>query len=247
MWKLNTALSWLPRVRRHWRLDRIMKASHSTQKADQANGDAGLPKPEPEPEPEPVAADFPSFPPPPPGEMIRDPTGYWGAISARKNACPRGVFEDNSLYALYRLYECIVLDKVFGYRNMLEWFWRQSEWSVEDIPNPCDYEEPTRYAFLAGVTHLLVRSFNARIALGLTRGAPAIMSMDDIEEARNRKDEERPYEKVPMWAAEVAPLAEPLYVPTHDGVLLADELDERADPNFLQKNIVIWTPHIHFT
>ncbi|KAL4923222.1 uncharacterized protein BDV17DRAFT_16812 [Aspergillus undulatus] len=199
------------------------------------------------PEPEPVDADYPTFPPPPPEVILQDPDGYWDSVSARKYACPRGVFEDNSLYALYRLYECFVLDKVFGYRNYLKWFWRQPQWSISDIPDPQDQEEPARYAFLACVTYLMVRSFNARVKLGLTRDAPAIMTLEEIEEAQNRKEEDRPYEKVPEWAENVAPMAEPLYIPSPDGTVLDGKSDERADPDFLAKNIIIWTPHIHFT
>lgn len=77
---------------------------------------------------EPVPEDYPKFPPPPPQEILQDPAKYWATVTARKYAAPRGVFEDSSLYALYRLYECIVLDKVFGYRNILGWFWRQHKW-----------------------------------------------------------------------------------------------------------------------
>ena len=50
--------------------------------------------------------------------------------------------------------------------------------------------------FLAGVTYLMVRSYNARVAIGLTRDAPRIMTMKEVEEI------ERPYEKVPLWAVQ---------------------------------------------
>ncbi|KAK2762163.1 hypothetical protein FQN54_001171 [Arachnomyces sp. PD_36] len=194
----------------------------------------------------PAAEEFPTFPPPSPQDILRDPEGYWATVNARKYAAPRGVFEDSSLYVLYRLYECIVLDKVFGYRNILEQFWRQSQWPISQIPDPED-ADPARYAFLAGVTYLMVRSFNARVSIGLTRGMRPIMMDEEIEEARNRPDSERPYEHVPTWAANVPSLAETLSIPTHDGVLLDGKEDERADPDFLAKNILLWTPHIHFT
>jgi hypothetical protein len=194
----------------------------------------------------PAAEEYPTFPPPSPQDILQDPKQYWDIVSARKYAAPQGVFEDSSLYALYRLYECIVLDKVFGYRNILEWFWRQSQWPICDIPDPSDTDS-TRYAFLAGVTYLMVRSFNARVAIGLTRGTRAIMLEEEIEEARNRPESQRPYERVPLWAEKVPPLAETLSIPTHDGVTLDGKDDVRADPDFLAKNILLWTPHIHFT
>ena len=195
---------------------------------------------------EPVPEDYPTFPPPPPQQILRDPEQYWAVVSARKYGAPRGLFQDSSMYALYRLYEYIVLDKVFGYRNTLEWFWRQHQWPICEIPDPQD-DDAARYAFLAGVTYLMVRSYNARVALGLTRDAPAIMTMEEAEEAKKRTDQERPYERVPSWAEKVPPLAETLSLPTHDGVTLKDKDDERADPDFLAKNILLWTPHIHFT
>lgn len=195
---------------------------------------------------EPVPEDYPKFPPPPPQEILQDPAKYWATVTARKYAAPRGVFEDSSLYALYRLYECIVLDKVFGYRNILEWFWRQHKWSVCEIPDPQD-NDPARYAFLACVSYLMVKSFNARVAIGLTRGAPAIMTMEEVEEAKSRPEDERHYETVPLWAEKVPPLAETLSIPTQDAIILDGKDDERADPDFLAKNILLWTPHIHFT
>lgn len=196
--------------------------------------------------PEPADGDYPTFPPPSPQDILDHREGYWESIRARKYAAPRGIFEDNSLYALYRLYEVIVLDQVFAYRSMLEWFWRQHQWPICDIPDPQD-SDPARYAFRASVTYLIVRSFNARVALGLTRDAPAIMSMEEVEEERNRPDDERPYECVPAWTEAVSPLSDTLCIPTHDGVVLNGKGDKRADEDFLEKNILLWTPHIYFT
>jgi hypothetical protein len=105
-------------------------------------------------------------------------------LAARKYITPRGVLEDSSLFALYRLYKCFVLDQVYAYRNWLEWLWRQPQWPICEIPDPKD-EEHSRYAFLAGCTYLIVRSFNARVKLGLTRGARPIMLLEEVEEARN--------------------------------------------------------------
>lgn len=195
---------------------------------------------------EPRTEDYPIFPPPPPEEILREAVVYHDAVQARKFAAPRGVFEDTSLFALYRLYEFIVLDKRFAYRNLIEWLWRQHHWKVHDIPDPED-DDPSRYAFLAGVTYLLVKAFNERIANGLRRGKSPLISMEEIEQARGQPESERPYEQVPSWAEKVPPLEETLVIPTDEGVILEGKEDKRADPDFLCKNILLWTPHIWFT
>lgn len=195
---------------------------------------------------EPHPDDFPVFPPASPRHLIQNSDQEWARIDQRKFAAPRGIFEDSSLYGLYRLYEVIVLDKRFAYRNGLEWFWRQKTWVIKDIADPED-DDPERYAFLAGCTYLLARSFNQRVKLGLDRQMPAILLNEQVEELRNRPDHLRQYEQVPEWAQAVRPLEETLFIPTHDGELLKGKDDERADPDFLEKNIVLWTPHIFFT
>lgn len=188
---------------------------------------------------EPSPIDFPVLPPPPPEEILKDCVAFGRAVDARKYAAPRDIFEDNSLFALWRLDELTVLDKRFAYRNKLEWFWRQHQWKVCDIPDPADAECPSRYAFLAGTTYLLVKSFNERIEHGLRRGKSPLISMEEIEEARRQPENERPYERAPAWAAKVPPLEETLVVPTEDGVVLNGKDDPRADPEFLEKNILI--------
>ena len=189
---------------------------------------------------------YPVFPPPPPEEILQRREEYWGIVSLRKYAAPQGEFEPSPLYELYRLYECFVLDKVISYRNLLEWFWRRHQWPICEIPDPRD-QDPARYAFLACVTYLMVRSFNARVSIGLARDAPAIMSTEVIEEAKRRPHDEKLYESVPSWAEKVPALYETLSIPTEDSVTLDGKSDKRADPDFLAKNILLWTPHIHFT
>ncbi|KAG6368797.1 hypothetical protein INS49_003011 [Diaporthe citri] len=195
---------------------------------------------------DPRPEDYPVFPPMPPRYLIPNRDQHWAKIAQRKFAAPQGTFEDSSLYALYRLYEVIVLDKVFAYRNGLEMFWRQKTWAVKDIADPKD-DDPERYAFLAGCTYLLARSFNQRIKLGLSRQMSAIMLHEQVEELRNQPDQLRQYEQVPEWAQAAKALEETLFIPTHDGEVLIGKADERADPDFLNKNIVLWTPHIFFT
>ncbi|GJN76832.1 hypothetical protein PLIIFM63780_000320 [Purpureocillium lilacinum] len=70
----------------------------------------------------PQPSDYPTFPPPAPERILEAPDTFFAAVQARKFAAPQGVFGDNSLFALYRLYEFIILDKRFAYRNILEWF-----------------------------------------------------------------------------------------------------------------------------
>lgn len=194
----------------------------------------------------PESNDYPIFPPPSPHSILSDREEYWTRLASRRWGAPRGVTEDTSLYALYRFYELVVLDEVRPYRNALEAFWRQKDWAVQDIPDPHD-EDPERYAFLAGCTYLIARSFNERVKLGLRRDMPALLTPDEAEMLKNVPDHLRDYEKVPSWAEKAAPLAETLSVPTHDGVVLTGKSDERADPDFLSKNILLWTPHISFT
>ncbi len=194
----------------------------------------------------PSPEDYPVFPPPPPRVILENQTQYWDSVAARKFGAPQGVFEDAPLFALYRLYEFIVMDRVRDYRNCLEAFWRHRDWSIQDIPDPKD-DDAERYAFLAGCTFLLLHSFNERVALGLRRDNPSLIIPEEAEAARNVPQHLRPWEKAPDWAAAVAPLQETLVIPTLDGTVLDGKSDTRADSDFLEKNILIWKPHISFT
>ncbi|KAH9907079.1 hypothetical protein F4778DRAFT_778507 [Xylariomycetidae sp. FL2044] len=235
---MSQLTAWFRGVQRLWRKYRSGDNSRTTEFAGYQQGDDGVYKPLPE--------DYPNFPPPSPRLILQAPQEYWAGVVRRKYAAPRGVLEDSSLYALYRLYEFIILDKVFDYRNALEAFWRAHTWAIHDIQDPKD-GDPERYAFLAGCTYLLVRSFNARVKLGLRRGASSLITPEEAEEARNVPDHLRRYESVPDWAKDVAPLEDLLMIPTQDGELLQNKGDSRADPDFREKNILLWTPHIHFT
>jgi hypothetical protein len=194
----------------------------------------------------PSPQDYPVFPPPPPRSIIENPSLFWNTILARKFGAPQGYFEDSPLFALYRLYELVVIDRVLAYRNALEAFWRQRNWDIHSIPDPED-DDIERYAFLAGCTYLLARSFNERVKLGLRRDNPSLITPEEAERARNTPDHLRRWEKVPEWAANVAPLRDTFVLPTHDGVTIDDKDDPRVDPDFLTKNILLWTPHISFT
>lgn len=194
---------------------------------------------------EPSPADFPVFPPPPPRAILQDRQAFWGQLQLRKYAAPRGVFEDAPLYALCRFYEFILVDQVRPYRNVLEAFWRKKDWAVQDIPDPED-EDAERYACLAACTYLVARAFNERVKLGLAHMPPLLLP-EEAEHLKNVPDHLRHYEEVPRWARRAPPLKCALSIPTHDEISLDGKQDERADLDFLAKNILTWTPHISFT
>lgn len=188
----------------------------------------------------------PVFPPPPPEEILVHRSDYIKKLRLRKYRIPEGAVRDTPLFALYRLYEFLVVDHVTGYRNQIEFFWKQRDWAVSEIPDPRD-SNPSRYAFLACLPALLVRSFNEKIRQGLPRDAPAIISPEQAEEFRTRPEPSKKYEKVPRWTEDVPPLREPLVLRSHDNVVLNGFDDPRASREFKVKNILIWGPHIHFT
>ena len=117
---------------------------------------------------------------------------------------------------------------------------------MKDIPDPKD-EDPARYAFLACIPALPVRSFNERIKLGLARDTPAIISPEEAEELRTRPESSKRYGELPEWTVNVLALPETLVMPSHDNVVMEGFDDPRASDWFKSKNILIWGPHIHFT
>ena len=131
-----------------------------------------------------------------------------------------------------------MVDYVTGYRNQLESFWNRHYWPVKDIPDPKD-TDPTRYAFLACVTELMVRSYNEKIKLGQERGMPAIISPEEAEYYRTRPESSKKYEQIPEWANNIAPLKETLSVRSHDDMEMTGFDDERASSSFKEKNILI--------
>ncbi|PGH15835.1 hypothetical protein AJ79_02216 [Helicocarpus griseus UAMH5409] len=188
---------------------------------------------------------FRIFPPPTPDELIRNRDAYTEQLIHRKFIAPRGEMEDKPLYALYRLYEYIVLDNNIDMRNELETFW-WSRWTVADIPDPGEQGEPARYAVLSCIPHLLVESFNRRIDMGLRREEPS--SILSTEEQMEWAATPKKYESVPEWARRVPPVEAVLKIPhTMDGKTQIEEFeDERASLPFKEKNILLWHPHIHF-
>ena len=191
------------------------------------------------------ASDFLNFPPPAPQVILSQSAEYYQWLRMRNQTLPRGEEEDRPLYCLYRLYECLLLEYVTGYRNEIEYFWSQRDWAVGQIPDPQD-PNASRYAFLACVPELLVLAFNKRIGLGLPRDALPIMTREQVNEYLARPESSKTYEKAPTWAERVPPLDETLVVPTHYGPALHGVDDDRADDIFKTKNICVYPAHIHF-
>lgn len=182
------------------------------------------------------------WPPPPPAEILRKWQEYKRWFCPRWYHFPFDPNTDHPYYALYRIYAHITIDNHIDMRNELEDFWHQP-WSVADIPDPVDYDEPERYTVLACIPDLLVQAFNKRIEGGLPRDAPAIQTLEQMDQSRARP---KIYESVPEWTQKVPPLEKTLRIPHDDFQVIEDMDDDRAEPAFKEKNILVWKPHIHF-
>lgn len=159
--------------------------------------------------------------------------------------------KDEPLFALYRIYEYLLVDRTIWYRNAFEAFWRERDWAIAKIADPHD-TDPTRYAFLAGVVDLLALSFNARIKLGIARGGPGILTEEAVDKLRNQREEDKMYEELPSWVIHVGPLSEPLDLrlqPRDDDEKSAtsNDMEHQLDPCLLKRNILVNSFHVHFT
>ncbi|KAK2467216.1 hypothetical protein APHAL10511_000765 [Amanita phalloides] len=149
--------------------------------------------------------------------------------------------------SLYRLYEFFVLGWNINFRDELEYFCRSHpEWAISSIPEPVDDAnpdpdpDPVRRAILAVLTQLMCDAFNRRIAYGLPRDAPPIVT--DFAELAARP---RVFEETPGWAKLVKPLEKRFYIPNRDGKVLNGD-DEDVSEEFKAMNIIVQAPHIHF-
>ncbi|KAL2813447.1 hypothetical protein BJX63DRAFT_443109 [Aspergillus granulosus] len=184
---------------------------------------------------------YPVFPPPTPEKLLAHATRYRELLFHRVYRTPIDEPEDNPLFALYRLYERLVLNDNIGLRNEIEYFF-YAKWPVASIPDPQDPSE-SRYTILSAIPGLLVESFNERIDLGLPRKADTVVSREELEQYQQ---EEKIFETVPEWTKWVAPLKEPLVIPQENEEVLESFEDERSSPQLAAKNILCWQPHIHF-
>ncbi|KAF5017584.1 hypothetical protein F66182_10474 [Fusarium sp. NRRL 66182] len=188
---------------------------------------------------------FPHWPPPNPREILSQRDAYRDRMRHRKYRAPKGVFQDSSLYALYRIYEWIMAGHTINMRNELELFWWH-QGSVSTIPDPGEQGDPERYAVLSCIPALLVESFNERQRLGMRREEPH--SILSIEEQLHWASTPVVLETEPPWTKDVAPLDTVLNIP-HDesyGPQLTSLDDPKASVAFKKKNILMMEPHIHF-
>ncbi|KAF1821814.1 uncharacterized protein K489DRAFT_321273, partial [Dissoconium aciculare CBS 342.82] len=158
----------------------------------------------------------PTSPPWPPQDILKHRVKYMSQIRARPPRVIKYTDSDTSLHCLYRIYEQLVLDHTIGYRNEIEYFWRRRDWPVADIPDPHD-PDPTRYAFLAGIPHLLVHAFNSNIRIGLARYTAAIISPEEAENLQNTPELVKLYENVPEWTLRVKALRKAVTIPIVSG------------------------------
>ncbi|KAH8689476.1 hypothetical protein BGW36DRAFT_420777 [Talaromyces proteolyticus] len=188
---------------------------------------------------------FPNWPPPNPREILSRREFYRDRMKYRKYRAPMRVFEDSPLYALYRLYEWIMVDHTVNMRNELELFW-WNRWPVSSIPDPGENGDAERYAVLACIPALIVTSFNERINQGLRREEPH--SILSAEEQRYWAATPKNYEMEPSWTESVAPLESTLHIPHSQpwSPQLTTLDDPEASPEFKKKNILAIKPHIHF-
>ena len=151
-----------------------------------------------------------------------------------------GMKKDRPIDSLYRMYENIVDDWTIELRNEIEYFWNMHKWAVSAIPDPQD-PDPARYAILSVIPSLLVQAFNRNISIGLPRDAPATIT--DMEELERKP---KILESEPTWCKAVPQLEHVLSIPSEEGENLLGKSDERASPEFLEKNVLAWAHHILF-
>lgn len=100
---------------------------------------------------------------------------------------------DTPLRSLYRMYEAMASGVYTALGFETEYFWHQSGWMLESVPDPHD-NDPIRYAIIACLIEELVVAFNWRMSLGLRRNRKNIVR-------ETSEDPYPPYEPVmaPVW------------------------------------------------
>lgn len=77
--------------------------------------------------------------------------------------------------------------------------------------------------------------------MDLPRDAPAIVL--DIEKLKSRPQR---LEKEPGWCSQVPSLDQTFSLSDVEGKFPEDKSDNQASPDFLEKNMLVWTQHIYF-
>ncbi|QRV86434.1 DNA-binding protein [Ceratobasidium sp. AG-Ba] len=108
---------------------------------------------------------------------------------------------DTPLRSLYRLCVSICAQELDEIRLESAYFWRHSDWPIQDIPDPKD-PDPVRYAVLASLVEELANAFNEKIENGLRRG----MELYEIDYRALAREENKPLETCPGWALQVPAL-----------------------------------------
>ncbi|KAK2808494.1 hypothetical protein FQN50_004703 [Emmonsiellopsis sp. PD_5] len=152
------------------------------------------------------------------------------------NAIPIWRWRDTPLRSLYRLYESLISGEYSPLGEETEYFWYQSSWALDHIPDPAD-PNPIRYAILACLAEELVTAFNWRLSMGMRRNHEHILREHD-------SDPYPPYTPIsgPLWTKHVPPIPQQCleglpskYV--RDGSLLVLEEKGRSEL-FARRNIV---------
>jgi hypothetical protein len=116
---------------------------------------------------------------------------------------------DTPLRCLYRIYEWASIDRPLQVGYETQYFWDQTSWKVEDIPDPKD-PDAVRYAVLASFAETMAICFNERIDSGFLRmGNDGVTNPHALELRRSLSSADfiaftkKHHEKAPSWVAGV--------------------------------------------
>ncbi len=155
--------------------------------------------------------------PPPPNQILKNMHEYDQFFQER---CIReaelDLKSETPLDSLFRMYECLLLDKPVELQAEARWFFSHSDWLLQEIPDPSDYKHLDRYAVLACLTHLLFRVFRDTPRFRCQYPFLSILTDAQIEEL---KRQENAKVAIPQWAHHVPLLPQPwsIYYDTSDG------------------------------
>ncbi|PQE10089.1 hypothetical protein CJF31_00004008 [Rutstroemia sp. NJR-2017a BVV2] len=157
---------------------------------------------------------------------------------------PIWTMRDNSLRAIYRIYEVLMTREFVLLRRECEYMWYRlgSKWLIHSIPDPCD-PHPVRYAMLASIVEELARAFNWRLKHGQRRNRTIVERTMEIP----WPDFEP--EVVPDWTRDVPAIREddlrdlPQHLVQNGRLVLGDGGCE----NFLKRGFDATTRYLYTT